>query len=185
MAIVRPKFAAAEQKKRDVALVSRGGGIGLDVVDAETGEFLATFTYDCGKPAGFYDGKLFLNYDFGTLEFDSDGRCRQFLKPDVKAMEAELEQAKAEVVRLREERDKIKAALEIANADVEQLRAKLFFEGNDESRMRWALGKMIAFAKKNGPSVDVYREGDVVLGCLGRIKTITEAAGLLLKDSKP
>jgi hypothetical protein len=171
MAVVRPKFAAAQQKKRDVCIIGTGDGARLDLVEPESGDFLAVLTncdgeaqHGCLQKIKHYK----YDYDLGDLKFDSDGRCRQFLKPDVAAMEAELEQANAEVARLREEN--------------QELRSR---GGDDEARMRWALGKMIAFAKKNGPSVDVYREGDVVLGCLGRIKTITEAAGLLLKDSKP
>jgi hypothetical protein len=183
MAIVKPKFAAAEQKKRDVCIIGTGDGAELIIVDAETCSHLAHLTGPSGNPIKKCYGAVreSSNYDLGDLAFDSEGRCVQFLKPDVAAMEAELEQAKAEVARLREERDKTKAALEIANADVEQLRAKLVFEDDDESRMRWALERLWKFANKSGRSVVVYPDGDVFTDNLYKN---TEAARVLVERSK-
>jgi regulator of replication initiation timing len=167
MAIVRPKFAAAEQKKRDVCIIGTGDRAELILVDAETGEHLAYLTNTGGYPNFKCDSAVREcgNYDLGGLTFDSEGRCVQFLKPDVAAMEAEIGRMKTEVSMMRAERSKVLAESDDYQSEVARLREEnkelRSRGGDDESRMRWALEKMMLCAKSKKAHVSVYADGNV------------------------
>jgi hypothetical protein len=202
MAIVRPKFAAAEKKRRDVCIIGTGDGAELVIVDAETGKHLARLTNDDGNATFYCDQAVGTHgdYSLGDLQFNERGYCVQFLKPDVAAMEAELGRMKTEVSMMRAERSKalaesdnyqhnaadLQTALQKANAEVARLREEnqeLRSRGgdDDESRIRWALERLWKFASNCGRSVVVYPDGDVFADNLYKN---TEAARVFVERPK-